>query len=105
VIASGREALTCKWEISPEIVLIEPIFYDGKFEDVDIAALSRKLYRARTKAKTVIFDDTLIGAANHPEDDLKNLHAISPSAVLRLSSGLKLLQGGLKLANVEILAL
>jgi len=84
VIASGREALTCKWEISPEIVLIEPIFYDGKFENVDIAALSRKLYRARTKAKIVIFDDTLIGAANHPEDDLKKLQAISPSAVLRL---------------------
>ena len=105
VIASGREALTCKWEISPEIVLIEPIFYDGKFENVDIAALSRKLYRARTKAKIVIFDDTLIGAANHPEDDLKKLQAISPSAVLRLSSGLKLLQGGLELANVGIISI
>jgi hypothetical protein len=104
VIASGRESLTCEWEISPEIVLIEPIFCDGKFGDVDIAALSRKLCRARTKAKIVIFDDTLIGAANHPEDDLKKLQAISPSAVLRLSSGLKLLQGGLELANVGIIS-
>jgi hypothetical protein len=104
VIASGREALTCEWEISPEIVLIEPIFCDG-FGDVDIAALSRKLCRAGTKAKIVIFDDTLIGAANHPEDDLKKLQAISPSAVLRLSSGLKLLQGGLELANVGIISI
>jgi len=46
------------------------------------------------EGKIVIFDDTLIGAANHPEDDLKKLQAISPSAVLRLSSGLKLLQAG-----------
>jgi hypothetical protein len=105
VIASGREALTCEGKISPEIVLIEPIFCDGKFGDVDIAALSRKLCRARTKAKIVIFDDTLIGAANHPEDDLKKLQAISPSAVLRLSSGLKLLQGGLELANVGIISI
>jgi len=33
VIASGAR-LSHASEISPEIVLIEPIFYDGKFENV-----------------------------------------------------------------------
>jgi hypothetical protein len=37
VIASGRGALTREWEIAPEIVLIEPVFCDGKFVRIDLA--------------------------------------------------------------------
>ena len=102
VIASGRGALAREWELAPEIVLIEPVFCDGKFVKVDLAELAQKLCRARTKVKIVIFDDTLIGTAGSPEDDLNTLQAVSPCAVIRVSSGIKLFQGGRELANVGI---
>jgi hypothetical protein len=37
-------------------------------------------------------------------DDLNMLQAVSPCAVIRVSSGIKLLQGGLELANVGIIS-
>ena len=94
VIASGRDALTRDWESAPEIALIEPIFCDGQFVKVDLGALSQKLCRARTKVKIIIFDDTLIGASGNPADDLTMLQAVSPCAVVRVTSAIKLLQGG-----------
>ena len=71
-------------EISPEIVLIEPVFYDGKCGDVDIVALSRKAVPRPNESENRYlrrYVNRLIGAANHPEHDLKNLQA---TTVLRL---------------------
>jgi hypothetical protein len=85
-------------------VLIEPVFCDGKFVKVDLGELTQKLCRARTKVKIVIFDDTLVDTAGSPEDDLNTLQAVSPCAVIRVRSGIKLFQGGFELANVGIMS-
>ena len=92
---------TREWEIARDIVLIEPVFCDGKFVKVDLGELSQKLCHARTKVKIVIFDDTLVGLAGSPEDDLNTLQVVSPCAVIRVRSGIKLLQGGLNSRMLE----
>ena len=103
VLAKGRDSLTRIWNIAPEILLIEPTFYEGKFANVDLRELTQKLSLAQTKVKVVIFDDTLAGVAKL-EDDFSALQTLSPFVVIRVSSGLKLFQGGLELANVGIMS-
>jgi hypothetical protein len=104
VLAKGRDILTHIWTIAPEILLIEPTFYDGKFANVDLMELTRKLSLAQGKVKVVLFDDTLTGVANNLADDFSALQALSPVVVIRVSSGLKLFQGGLELANVGVMS-
>jgi hypothetical protein len=57
--------------------------------------------RRRIFGNLVVFDDALVGAGCR-KDDLNMLQAVSPCAVIRVNSGIKLLQGGLELANVRL---
>ena len=90
-------------EVRPaDIVLIEPVFFKRAFHEVDVMQLRSKFESA---SPVLIFDDTLTGAALDPSGDLQALSNLDPLAVLRVASGLKLLQGGLELANVGIVSL
>lgn len=79
-----------------DLLLIEPVFYDEAFCVVDPARAIE-----RCGASVVIFDDTLTGAASHDEW-LARPH---PKLVARVSSALKLTQGGFELSNVGIVSL
>jgi hypothetical protein len=94
----GADALSC----DPQVVVIEPVFLTDGFVETDVAAAVERLSRRGVKPRVFVFDDTLTGLAPDPYQDFAELEKIEPVAIIRLSSGLKLLQGGLELANVGV---
>ncbi|WP_424363626.1 hypothetical protein [Methylocystis parvus] len=101
-MATGHAALSTPWT-GADIILIEPIFYEGRFARIPTSEIGRRLDGGG--ATILIFDDTLTGGAVDVEQDLSALEDIETRAVIRIASGLKLLQGGLELANVGIVSL
>ena len=90
-----------------DIVLLESICYDWDLEPLDLAQFLAAWRRRRTdRPSIVIVDSTLSGAFFPFASVLKEFQESQPPAlVVRLSSGLKLDQAGLELANVGILSL
>jgi hypothetical protein len=93
-----------------DVLILEPVYFDRAAHShvVDVAAaLRRQMAAAAGSPSLVILDTTLIG----PHCDLEALlqSPLDPSLPLpmlvRLSSGLKLDQAGLELANVGIVGL
>jgi hypothetical protein len=82
-----------------DIVIVEPVACDGSFTSVDMSRLAATLAGAH-KARAVIADTTLSG----PDAALDALLCAAPgqSRVFQLTSGLKLMQAGLELANVGV---
>jgi hypothetical protein len=95
------DALSC----DPQVVVIEPVFLRDGFVATDVTAAVERLSRQPAKPRVFVFDDTLTGLAPDPYGDFAELEKIDPVAIIRLSSGLKLLQGGLELANVGVASL
>lgn len=79
----------------PDIVIAEPIECDGGFQHHD----KQQIVRAAHTARAVLIDTTLLGRADGIDELLLDL---DNQLVIRLASGLKLLQAGLELANVGI---
>ena len=82
-----------------DIVIDEPVCCDGQFHQIDTS----KLLAASPKA--VIFDTTLLGRDDGVDCYLAALDPAKDQIVLRIASCLKLLQGGLELANAGILSI
>jgi hypothetical protein len=84
------------------IVIAEPIACDGAFTSIDPEALI-EIFHGSAAPRILIVDTTLLGYA----DPLSALCGALPreTMVLRLTSGLKLMQAGLELANVGILSI
>jgi len=83
-----------------DCVIVEPIACDGRFTSHDPAAMAARL----TEGRTLVVDETLSAPESRAEAILRR--AEDPGvAVVRLVSGLKLLQQGLELANVGIVSL
>lgn len=80
-----------------DCIIVEPLACDGRFTTHDPASLARNL----TRAQTLVVDETLSAPRAHLPAILGE--ARDP-AVVRLVSGLKLLQQGLELANVGIVS-
>ena len=83
-------------EHDPDIVIAEPIECDGRVHIHD----NRQIARAASTARAVLIDTTFLGRIDRIGDLLPHLDG--NQLVVRLASGLKLLQGGLELANVGI---
>jgi hypothetical protein len=84
------------------IVVLEPIACNGAFTKIDLETLI-KIFHRSNGPQILIVDTTLLGYA----DPLSALCGALPreALVLRLASGLKLMQAGLELANVGILSI
>jgi hypothetical protein len=92
-------------ESPADAILIEPIGCNGAFIRADIAAIIRRAVESRHEPRALIFDSTLLGRRDGLNDALNLLNdADPPPLVVRLMSGLKLLQAGLELANVGIVS-
>lgn len=81
-----------------DVIIDEPVCCDGQFHQLD----SAKLFSASPSA--VIFDTTLMGRMDGVDDYLAALRPGGKQIVMRVASGLKLLQGGFELANCGVLS-
>jgi hypothetical protein len=82
-----------------DCVIVEPVACDGRFTTHDPAALARRL----AAGQTLIVDETLSAPMTRSPAILGEASA-SGAAILRMMSGLKLLQQGLELANIGIVS-
>ncbi|HSV01957.1 MAG TPA: hypothetical protein VLI41_02020 [Phenylobacterium sp.] len=82
-----------------DCIIVEPMACDGRFTRHDPARLARRL----TRGQVLVVDETLSAPATQAPAILAEAVA-GGAAVLRLVSGLKLLQQGLELANVGIVS-
>ena len=80
-------------------IIVEPIACDGRFATHDPTSIAREM----TGDQTLVIDETLSAPMTLAPDALGEAVA-SDAAVMRLVSGLKLLQQGLELANVGIVS-
>jgi hypothetical protein len=89
-------------EQPPAIAFVEPILYDPWLVPFDVARATGSLARTKTPP-VVVVDSTLVG----PALPMPNILAEAPGLplVVQISSGLKLDQAGLELANVGIVSL
>lgn len=82
-----------------DCIIVEPIACDGRFSTHDPAAIARHL----NSGHTLVVDETLSAPKSLAPAILKEARGTG-AAVVRLVSGLKLLQQGLELANVGIVS-
>lgn len=99
----GRDAVEAMDRIDGDIVIVEPVFCDGDFGSVDLSRLIA-LHAGRVRPRIYLFDTTLTGTRFVLERELCHLARVDPIAVVRIVSGLKLLQAGLELSSVGILS-
>jgi hypothetical protein len=82
-----------------DCIIVEPIACDGRFSRHDPAAVARGL----TGGQTLVIDETL-SAPRTRSPAVLGEGVAEGAAILRLVSGLKLLQQGLELANVGVVS-
>ncbi|MET0181381.1 MAG: hypothetical protein ABW199_00695 [Caulobacterales bacterium] len=98
--ASLRSALVDE-SCAAEIMIVEPVACDGQFMVYDMPLFASRLAKAQG-APTIIADTTLTGHL----DRLGPLReAQGQGQLIKLVSGLKLMQAGLELANVGVVTL
>jgi hypothetical protein len=83
------------------VVIDEPVCCDGQFHETDTA----KLLASGASPRAVIFDTTLLGRADGVDRYLAALDQAADQIVIRVTSCLKLFEGGLELANAGILSI
>jgi hypothetical protein len=89
-------------DLPPDIALLEPIVYDPWLRPFDVAGAVRALAAAH-EPPVVVVDSTLVGPSLPIVRMLDDVRGIP--LVIQVSSGLKLDQAGLELANVGIVSL
>lgn len=87
-----------------DVAYVEPVIYDLALPAVDLLALARDV-AALPSPPALIVDTTLIGPTFPAARLLDTLRDVAIPFVLQVSSGLKLDQAGLELANVGIATL
>lgn len=95
----GRACALVDEAAPADCIIVEPIACDGRFTTHDPAALGRNL----SDGQVLVVDETLSAPTTRLPDILRQVEARG-AAVIRLVSGLKLLQQGLELANVGIVS-
>lgn len=83
-----------------DVLLVEPIACNGAFARNDAAGLLAR--RTAAALRALILDATLMGRAEHL---LAPILPHDPALIIRISSTLKLMQGGLELANAGLISL
>lgn len=97
---AGRVCALADEAAAADCVIVEPVACDGRFSAHDPAAIGRGL----RDGQVMIIDETLSAPRTRADAVLGGVQARG-GAVIRLVSGLKLLQQGLELANVGIVSL
>ncbi|MGE0492949.1 MAG: hypothetical protein AB7S38_27305 [Vulcanimicrobiota bacterium] len=88
-----------------DALLLETVAYDWELEVFDLEAfLESWSQRSSQRVKVLVLDTTLTGLAFPMEDLLAGLADDPPLMVVQITSGLKLDQQGLELANVGLLS-
>jgi hypothetical protein len=82
-----------------DVLVIEPSWCDGAFREIDVCAEAQRLAAFGATPRAIVLDTTLLGRDDGIDRCLDALTPLSPQFVLRIASSLKLLQGGLELAN------
>jgi hypothetical protein len=88
--------------VDADCLVIESIACNGRFSRVDVDGVAESLVRSPRKRRVVVFDSTLLGRVDDAPRFMERI-AGHGAIVFRVSSGLKLFQAGLELANVGIL--
>ncbi|MBF0358037.1 MAG: SUMF1/EgtB/PvdO family nonheme iron enzyme [Magnetococcales bacterium] len=88
-----------------DVLFLEPVSYDWDLEALDFEQLLNSLSLRATPPKVVVVDSTIVGNSFPLQQFISMLPGSPPPLVVVLSSGLKLDQEGLELANVGILSL
>jgi hypothetical protein len=89
-----------------DIVLLEPVNYDWDLNSLNVPRFIQSWrHCTRSRRSVIILDTTLVGHSFPVASFLKALSVAPPSLVVQVSSGLKLDQEGLELANVGILTI
>jgi hypothetical protein len=83
-----------------DVVIDEPVCCDGQFHQIDTG----KLLASGASPHAVVFDTTLQGRDDGVDRYLGALDPAAEQIVLRVTSCLKLFEGGLELANAGILS-
>lgn len=83
-----------------DVVIDEPVCCDGQFHQIDTG----KLLASGAFPRAVIFDTTLLGRDDGVDRYLAALEPAAEQIVIRVTSCLKLFEGGLELANAGILS-
>jgi hypothetical protein len=94
-----RAFVTARSPAKADCIIVEPIACDGRFTTHDAASIARSL----TRGQTLVVDETLSAPVTGLAAILSEA-TTSGAAVIRLVSGLKLLQQGLELANLGIVS-
>jgi hypothetical protein len=102
VVQSGDAFVAACTELAPDAAFVEPIVYDPWLRPFDVAAAARALSEMST-ASVLVIDSTLVGPSLPVTRILDEATALP--LVVQASSGLKLDQAGLELANVGIVSL
>jgi hypothetical protein len=102
IVADDETFATACTSQAPDVAFIEPIVYDPRLQPLDVQGAMRRL-AALPSPPIVIVDSTLVG----PSLPLARILDEAPALplVVQVSSGLKLDQAGLELANVGIVTL
>ncbi|MBF0194355.1 MAG: SUMF1/EgtB/PvdO family nonheme iron enzyme [Magnetococcales bacterium] len=87
------------------VLFLEPVAYDWDLEALDFELLLGSLAKRKKPPRMIVLDTTIVGHCFPLELFLKMLPGDPPPLVVVLSSGLKLDQEGLELANVGMLTL
>jgi hypothetical protein len=94
-------AAACR-EAKPTAVFVEPIVYDPWLRPFDVAGAARRL-AAADRPPVLVIDSTLVGPSLPIARILDEARTLP--LIIQASSGLKLDQAGLELANVGIVSL
>jgi hypothetical protein len=88
----------------PQAVFVEPIVYDVDLGPLDILAVTDAV-AAASSAPALLIDSTLVGPALPMARVMSRLGDVELPFIVQMSSGLKLDQAGLELANVGVLSI
>ena len=87
------------------LLFLEPVAYDWEMEALNLDKLYAALACRNKMPKMIILDTTIIGDTFPMKQFLSSLPGEPPPIVMQISSGLKLDQEGLELANVGIVSI
>ena len=96
----ARQCQPVQTAAEADCIVVEPIACDGRFAAHDPASIAQIL---TSGGQTLVIDETLSAPRSRAPTLLRE--AIPGAAILRLVSGLKLLQQGLELANIGIVSI
>jgi hypothetical protein len=102
--ASQDQLLQAIEKSEGQLLFLEPVAYDWEMEALNLDKLHTALASRKQMPRMIVLDTTIIGDTFPMKQFLSSLPGKPPPIVMQISSGLKLDQEGLELANVGIVS-